>query len=101
MTLHEIHLPPVVAGVKAGALGFMAAYNDIDSVPCCASPWLLQEYLRDELGFDGIVMADGLAVDRLVDMAGSIPLRDVPHCWPASTCRCGPGLRLIGTVRRR
>lgn len=71
--LHEIHLPPVVAGVKAGALGFMAAYNDIDSVPCCASPWLLQEYLRDELGFDGIVMADGLAVDRLVDMAGSIP----------------------------
>lgn len=71
--LHEIHLPPVAAGVRAGALGFMAAYNDIDSVPCCASPWLLEDYLRDQLGFDGIVMADGLAVDRLEDMAGSIP----------------------------
>ena len=35
--LHEIHLPPVAAGVRAGALGFMAAYNDIDSVPCCAN----------------------------------------------------------------
>ena len=71
--LHESHLPPVAAGVRAGALGFMAAYNDIDSVPCCANPWLLEDYLRDQLGFDGIVMADGLAVDRLEDMAGSIP----------------------------
>lgn len=71
--LHEIHLPPVAAGVRAGASGFMAAYNDIDSVPCCANPWLLEDYLRDQLGFDGIVMADGLAVDRLEDMAGSIP----------------------------
>lgn len=71
--LHEIHLPPVAAGVRAGALDFMAAYNDIDSVPCCANPWLLEDYLRDQLGFDGIVMADGLAVDRLEDMAGSIP----------------------------
>lgn len=71
--LHEIHLPPVAVGVRAGALGFMAAYNDIDSVPCCANPWLLEDYLRDQLGFDGIVMADGLAVDRLEDMAGSIP----------------------------
>ena len=71
--LHEIHLPPVAAGVRAGALGFMAAYNDIDSVPCCANPWLLEDYLRDQLGFDGIVMADGLAVDRLEDMAVSIP----------------------------
>ena len=71
--LHEIHLPPVVEGVRAGAIGFMAAYNDIDSMPCCANPWLLKDYLRDELGFDGIVMADGLAVDRLESMAGSIP----------------------------
>lgn len=71
--LHEIHLPPVVAGVRAGALGFMAAYNDIDSLPCCANPWLLQDYLRADLGFDGIVMADGLAVDRLEPMTGSIP----------------------------
>ncbi|WEV58519.1 glycoside hydrolase family 3 C-terminal domain-containing protein [Bifidobacterium sp. ESL0728] len=69
--LCEIHLPPVVASVKAGAYGFMAAYNDIDGVPCCANPKLLKTYLRDELGFDGIVMADGLAVDRLSAMTGS------------------------------
>lgn len=71
--LRDIHLAPVEAGVRAGALGFMAAYNDIDSVPCCANPWLLKTYLQGELGFDGIIMADGVAVDRLQEMVGSIP----------------------------
>jgi beta-glucosidase len=71
--LREIHLAPVAAGVRAGAVGMMAAYNDIDGVPCCANPWLLDTWLRGEQGFDGIVMADGLAVDQLLPMAGSIP----------------------------
>jgi beta-glucosidase len=70
--LTEIHLPPVRAGVEAGALGFMAAYNDIDGVPCCADPELLDTFLRDELGFDGIVMADMGAVDRLAEMTGDL-----------------------------
>lgn len=70
--LAEIHLPPVEAGLAAGALGFMAAYNDIDGVPCCANHDLLTGYLRGRHGFDGIVMADGLAVDRLAGMTGSL-----------------------------
>lgn len=70
--LHEIHLAPAEAGIGAGALGFMAAYNDIDGVPCCANPELLTGYLRTHHGFDGIVMADGLAIDRLVDMTGDL-----------------------------
>src|SRR5665647_2595561 len=49
----------------------MAAYNDIDGAPCCADPRLLTALLRDEWGFDGLVMADGKAIDRLVEMAGS------------------------------
>lgn len=69
--LAELHLPAARAGVAAGALGFMAAYNDIDGVPCCADPRLLTALLRDEWGFDGLVMADGKAIDRLVEMAGS------------------------------
>ncbi|MEU4231614.1 glycoside hydrolase family 3 N-terminal domain-containing protein [Nonomuraea sp. NPDC026600] len=68
--LRELHLPAVRAGVEAGALGFMAAYNDIDGVPCCANRDLLTGFLRAECGFDGIVMADGLAVDRLTAMTG-------------------------------
>jgi hypothetical protein len=43
----------------------MAAYNDIDGVPCTANEALLTGILRDEWRFDGIVMADMFAVDRL------------------------------------
>ncbi|WP_433510478.1 glycoside hydrolase family 3 N-terminal domain-containing protein [Nonomuraea sp. CA-143628] len=68
--LRELHLPAVRAAVEAGAMGFMAAYNDIDGVPCCANRDLLTGFLRAECGFDGIVMADGLAVDRLIAMTG-------------------------------
>ncbi|WP_327583728.1 glycoside hydrolase family 3 C-terminal domain-containing protein [Nonomuraea sp. NBC_00507] len=68
--LRELHLPAVRAAVESGALGFMAAYNDIDGVPCCANRDLLTGFLRAECGFDGIVMADGLAVDRLTAMTG-------------------------------
>ncbi|MDD3867859.1 MAG: glycoside hydrolase family 3 N-terminal domain-containing protein, partial [Eubacteriales bacterium] len=60
--LREIHLPAVEAAVAAGARGFMAAYNEIDGVPCHANTWLLRDYLRDELGFAGLVMADGGAI---------------------------------------
>jgi beta-glucosidase len=71
--LAELHLPMVRAGVDAGALGFMAAYNDIDGIPCCANPALLRDLLRRDYGFDGIVMADGLAVDRLEALTGDLP----------------------------
>lgn len=63
--LREIHLPPAGAAVRSGAKGVMAAYNEIDGIPCHNNQWLLRNVLRGEMGFDGIVMADGVAVDRL------------------------------------
>src|SRR6185437_4076686 len=39
--LAEIHLPAARAGVAEGALGVMAAYNDLDGVPCTANEALL------------------------------------------------------------
>ena len=68
--LREIHMPPMAAAAKAGAKGVMAAYNEIDGVPCHANAWLLQDVLRGEMGFDGIVMADGVAIDRLSVLTG-------------------------------
>lgn len=68
--LREIHLPGMKAGVEAGALGCMAAYNEIDGIPCHANTTLLTDILREEWGFEGIVMADGVAVDRLTQLAG-------------------------------
>ena len=48
----------------------MAAYNEIDGVYCHRNAWLLRDVLRGEMGFDGIVMADGLAVDFLKNTEG-------------------------------
>ncbi|MEU8875137.1 glycoside hydrolase family 3 N-terminal domain-containing protein [Streptomyces javensis] len=68
--LHEIHLAAARAGIRAGAAGVMAAYNEFDGLPCVASRPLLTELLRERLEFDGVVMADGGAIDRLVRLTG-------------------------------
>ncbi|WP_217167971.1 glycoside hydrolase family 3 N-terminal domain-containing protein [Streptomyces sp. AC512_CC834] len=68
--LHEVHLTAARAGVAAGAAGVMAAYNEFDGLPCVANRYLLTGLLREEWGFEGIVMADGTAVDRLVRLTG-------------------------------
>ncbi|MFE3851926.1 glycoside hydrolase family 3 N-terminal domain-containing protein [Streptomyces griseorubiginosus] len=68
--LHEIHLPAARAGVRAGAAAVMAAYNEVDGMPCSGNRALLTGLLREEWGFEGLVMADGLAVDRLARITG-------------------------------
>ncbi|MEV7393221.1 glycoside hydrolase family 3 N-terminal domain-containing protein [Streptomyces sp. NPDC091215] len=68
--LHEIHLPAARAGVRAGAAAVMSAYNEVDGMPCSGNRALLTELLRDDWGFEGLVMADGLAVDRLARITG-------------------------------
>ncbi|MEU2966150.1 glycoside hydrolase family 3 N-terminal domain-containing protein [Streptomyces ardesiacus] len=68
--LHEVHLAAARAGVAAGAAGVMAAYNEFDGLPCVASRYLLTDLLRTQWGFEGVVMADGTAVDRLVRLTG-------------------------------
>ncbi|KUO03450.1 glycoside hydrolase family 3 N-terminal domain-containing protein [Streptomyces caeruleatus] len=68
--LHEIHLPAARAGVRAGAAAVMAAYNEVDGMPCSGNRELLTELLRERWGFEGLVMADGLAVDRLARITG-------------------------------
>lgn len=68
--LREIHLPPVKAAVQAGVECFMAAYNEIDGVYCHGNRWLLTDLLRGEYGFEGFVMSDGCAVDRLDELTG-------------------------------
>ena len=68
--LREIHLPPVKACVDVGVSSFMAAYNEIDGVYCHANRWLLTQLLREEYGFTGFVMSDGVAIDQLDAVTG-------------------------------
>jgi len=69
--LREIHLPAAEAGVRAGAMGIMVAYNEVDGIPCCANPELLKTILRQQWGFKGLAMADGFALDNLQRQTGS------------------------------
>lgn len=57
---------PFEAAVReARVKAVMNAYHDIDGIPCAASHKLLTELLRDQWGFDGIVVSDYDAIDRL------------------------------------
>jgi len=65
--LRETFLPPWVAGIRgAGALGVMATYPAIDGVPVHASERILTRILRDELGFEGLVLSEGGGLSTLL-----------------------------------
>ncbi|MCL2420474.1 MAG: glycoside hydrolase family 3 C-terminal domain-containing protein [Defluviitaleaceae bacterium] len=70
--LREIHMPAMVAAVKAGLKACMVSYNEIDGIPNHANDGLLKDILRDELGFTGIVMADGCGIDALAQLTGDV-----------------------------
>ena len=58
--LYETYFPAFEALVKEGKVeGVMAAYNAVYGVPSCASPFLLQEILRDKWNFDGYITFNG------------------------------------------
>lgn len=56
--LRQDHLPPFEAGIEAGAATIMINSGDVNGVPVHASRWLLTDILRDELGFEGLVVTD-------------------------------------------
>jgi beta-glucosidase len=65
--LRETFLIPWVAGIKkAGALGVMATYPEIDDVPNHSSEKILTRILREELGFKGLVLSEGDGFGTLI-----------------------------------
>jgi beta-glucosidase len=57
-TLHDVHLPPFRAGIEAGALSVMTAYNDVAGIPATGHRGLLTGVLREQWGFRGLVVSD-------------------------------------------
>jgi len=64
--LREVYLRPFEAAVKEAKIkSIMPAYNELDGVPCHGNKNLLNDLLRTEWGFDGIVVSDYYAITML------------------------------------
>lgn len=79
-TMRELYLRPFEHVVKnARPWSIMCAYNRVNGVYASEHPQLLQQILRDEWGFDGIVVSDWDAVhDRARSLRASLEL-DMPY----------------------
>ena len=56
--LREIFLPPFAAAVEAGAATVMVNSGETNGIPVHADHHILTDILRDELGFEGLVVTD-------------------------------------------
>ncbi len=65
-SLREVHLPSFEAAVAAGVATLMPAFTDLNGVPMTANSRLLRDYLRGELGFDGVLISDYNAIAELI-----------------------------------
>jgi beta-glucosidase len=62
----ELLVPFEVAVKQAGAYAVMPSYNEVDGIASHANRWLLDDLLRREWGFRGLVVSDYFAVEQLV-----------------------------------
>jgi len=66
-TLRELYLPPFEAAVReAGVWAVMGAYNYVNGEQACAHPHLLQQLLKEEWAFKGLVVSDWFAIKETV-----------------------------------
>jgi beta-glucosidase len=65
--LRESHMPPWIGAItKAGGLGVMAGYPEVEDVPAHASVKWMNDVLRQEIGFQGIVVSEGGGFGTLI-----------------------------------
>lgn len=64
--LHNVYLPPFRAAVTEGAATVMAAFNDLNGVPCTVNPYTLRKVLKELYDFSGFVVSDANAVRECV-----------------------------------
>lgn len=65
-SLRNVYLPPFEAVVRAGCATLMTSFNDNDGVPSTANDFILKDVLRNEWGFDGMVVSDWSSVSEMI-----------------------------------
>lgn len=95
--LEETYLPAFEAAVKeADVESVMGAYNAVNGYPCCGSPELLTEYLREKWGFQGHVVSDCWAIR---DFHENHHFTDTPAESSAAALKAGTDLNCGCTYR--
>ena len=64
--LYNVYLPAFRAAMDEGAATVMAAFNDLNGVPCTVNSWLLRDVLKTEFGLEGFVVSDANAIRECV-----------------------------------
>lgn len=78
-TLHEIYMPAFKAGVDAGSKAAMTSYNLLNGKWCGESDYVINYLLKDQLGFDGLVMTDWWSVNNGKQLAKSGQALEMPY----------------------
>src|SRR3712207_2323512 len=74
--LRENFLPPFIKCIATGGMSLMPSHNDLSGIPCHGNRWLLDELLRKELGFKGVIISDCLDVERMSTLHNIVPTKE-------------------------
>lgn len=75
-SLRNTYFPAFKATAEAGAATLMTSFNEIDGIPSTGNKWLLKDILRDEWGWDGMVVTDWNSAGEMIAHGFS---RDLKH----------------------
>lgn len=85
-TLRDVYLPPFKACVDQGCASIMTSFNDNDGLPSTGNRWLLTELLREQWGFDGVVVSDWGSVAGLIPHGVAHDRRDAAQQCIVAGC---------------
>ncbi len=75
--IKEVYAAPFAAAIKeADMQGIMVTYSDIDGRPMSVNDEYTRKVLRDELGFTGTAVCDGLSIPRVIETQGMFKDRE-------------------------
>lgn len=64
--LREFYLPAYESGIRAGSELVMASFNTLNGIPSSGNHWLMQEVLRKEMGFGGVLISDWASIEEMI-----------------------------------
>lgn len=65
-TLREDYFPAYQAAIEEGCVMVMTSFNTLNRIPSSGNKWLMRKVLREEMGFEGLLISDYSAVDEMI-----------------------------------